>query len=83
MAIEHDDLDAGLLATIGLAGALIVVAGSYYASGLHFEHVRAREVERTIQPAIDRVHAKRDAELALLQNGPLPIEQAKAAIAQR
>lgn len=82
MAFEHDDLDSGLFATIGLAGALLVVAGSYYAAGIYWQHRSEQRVARSVQPAIDRAHAKRDAELATLQTGPMTIERAMAAVAE-
>jgi len=82
MAFQHDDLDAGLLATIGLAGALVVVAGSYYASGIYWEYRSDQRVAHSVQPAIDRAHAKRDAELAILQSGSMTIEEAMAAVAE-
>lgn len=81
MAFEHDDLDTGLLATIGLAGALVVVAGSYYAAGIYWQHRAEQRAAHSVQPAIDRAHAKRDAELAVLQSGPMTIEEAMAAVA--
>lgn len=81
MAYSNDDLDAGLLATIGLAGALLVVAGSYYASGIYWKYRGQTRAAVSVQPAIDRVHAKRDAELASLKNAPLSIELAMAAVA--
>lgn len=81
MAFENDDLDTGLLTTIGLAGALLVVAGSYYAAGIYWQHRAEQRVAHSVQPAIDRVHAKRDAELATLQTGSMTIEDAMAAVA--
>ena len=82
MAFERDDLDTGLLVTIGLAGALIVVAGSFFAAGIYWDHRNGLEVERTIEPAIERARQKRDAELATLQTGPMTIEQAMARVAE-
>lgn len=83
MAHENDDLDAGLLATVGLAGALVVMAGAYYAGGLFWEERNQEEIVRNVQPAIDRAHAKRDAEIAKLQAGPLPIDEAMRRVADQ
>lgn len=83
MAIEKDEVDTGLLATIGLAGAALVIAGSYYAAGIYWDYKKQDQINRNIQPAIERTLAARDAERAALETGPLPIEQAKAQIAER
>ncbi|MDA1259008.1 MAG: hypothetical protein O3A20_00135 [Planctomycetota bacterium] len=83
MAVEHDNIDTGLLSTIGLAGAALVIAGSYYAAGIYWEYRKTDEVNRNIQPAIERMHEARAAELATLQSGAVTIDQAKAQIAER
>ena len=81
MAFQHDALDACLLATIGLAGTLLEVAGVYYAAGIYWQHRAEQRVAHSVQPSIDRTHAKRDAELAVLKSGPMSIDQAMAAVA--
>jgi hypothetical protein len=83
MAFEKDDIDAGLLVAIGLAGTMIVIAGSYLAAGIYWEHRAEQRVLHSVQPAIERTHAKRDAELATLQSGSMTIEQAMAAVAEQ
>lgn len=83
MAIERDEIDTGLLATIGLAGAALVIAGSYFAAGIYWDHQRTDKINRSIQPAIERRIEARDAELATLADGPKSIEQAKQATAER
>lgn len=83
MAIEKDEPDTGMLATIGLAGAALVIAGSYYAAGIYWDYKKEDQINRNIQPAIERMQAARAVELASLESGPLDIEQAKAQVAER
>lgn len=83
MAIEKDEPDTGMLATIGLAGAALVIAGAYYAAGIYWDYKKQDQINRNIQPAIERMQAARAAELASLESGPLGIEQAKAQVAER
>ncbi len=83
MAFEQDDIDTGFLATIGLAGIALVIAGSYYAAGIYWDHKKDDEINRSIQPAITRTREVRDTELASLQTGAVSIEQAKRQVAER
>jgi hypothetical protein len=83
MAHEKDDVDSGLLATIGLAGSFLVLAGAYYAAGIYWEYRAQEEVSRNVQPEIERVQALRDAQLTSLQNGPLPITDAMRRVAEQ
>lgn len=83
MAHEKDELDTGLLATIGLAGTFLVMAGAYYAAGIYWEFRAQEEITRNVQPAIERTQDKRDAELAALQSGPLPITEAMRRVAEQ
>jgi hypothetical protein len=83
MAVQNDDVDTGLLATIGLAGAALVIAGAYFAAGIYWEHVKATAIERSIAPAIEQTRAARDAELAALEAGALPIGSAKQRVADK
>lgn len=83
MAVENDDVDTGLLATIGLAGAALVIAGSYFAAGIYWDYMRETAVQRTLQPVIEQTRAARDAELAILESGTLPIGEAKRQVAEK
>lgn len=83
MAVQHDDIDTGMLATIGLAGAALVIAGVYYATGIYWDYKRTDKVNRSIQPAIERMQDARQLELDALETGPVTIDQAKQAVAEK
>ena len=80
MAVQDDNLDTGKLVTIGLVGALLTVAGSYYAAGIFHEHERAQFVEKSIGPVAERTRAQRDSQLASLDEGETTITEAMAAV---
>lgn len=83
MAVQHDDIDAGLLATIGLAGAALVIAGAYFAAGIYWEFRKEDRINRTVQPLIAEQRAVRDAQLSSLEGGATPIDDAKARVVEQ
>lgn len=83
MAVQNDDVDTGLLSTIGLAGAALVIAGAYFAAGIYWEYRKETELQRSVQPAIEQTQAARAAEIASLDAGATPIESAKQKVASQ
>ena len=57
MAVEKDDLDTDKLVTIGVVGAILTAAISYFAAGMYHERVEQIQLEREQAPALEAAQA--------------------------